>query len=261
MLDPQGPLPPEIYWRRRALAVGVLVVVLAVIVGLVFWVTGGDESNKNTANGTDLTSSSSYALPSAYSDSGSESASPSAGGVSGGGSSGGGGEAAPGGTGGSPAPGAPGDPAAAGAPGETPAPVPASGLCPDQNISVVLYTDKPAYTEGEQPIFTIAVTNAGLSECTRDVGKAMQSVTVLNLAGDRRIWASGDCAPVAGVNNQLLKPGQQVQDTIQWSGTTSTPGCQTPREPVVPGAYQAVAKIGEKASAPITFNIDRVNAQ
>jgi len=239
----------------------VLVVVLAVIVGLVFWVTGGEESNKNTANGTDLTSSSSYALPSAYSDSGSESASPSAGGVSGGGSSGGGGEAAPGGTGGSPAPGAPGDPAAAGAPGETPAPVPASGLCPDQNISVVLYTDKPAYTEGEQPIFTIAVTNAGLSECTRDVGKAMQSVTVLNLAGDRRIWASGDCAPVAGVNNQLLKPGQQVQDTIQWSGTTSTPGCQTPREPVVPGAYQAVAKIGEKASAPITFNIDRVNAQ
>ncbi|PXW35432.1 UNVERIFIED_CONTAM: hypothetical protein DES50_101377 [Williamsia faeni] len=254
MLDPQGPLPPEIYWRRRALAAGVLVVVLAVIVGLVFWVTGGDDSNKNTSNGSDLSSSSSYVLPSAYSDS-SASASASPGGS--GGTSGGGGDVALGQVDASGAPVAPGAVPA----GQTPAPVPASGLCPDQNISVVLYTDKPAYKEGEQPIFTIAVTNAGLSECTRDVGKAMQSVTVLNLAGDRRIWASGDCAPVAGVNNQLLKPGQQVQDTIQWSGTTSTPGCQTPREPVVPGAYQAIAKIGEKPSAPITFNIDRANAQ
>ncbi len=248
-------MPPEIYWRRRALAAGVLVVVLAVIVGLVFWVTGGDESNKNTSNGSDLSSSSSYVLPSAYSDS-SASASASPGG-SGGTAGGGGGDVALGQVDASGAPVAPGAVPA----GQTPAPVPASGLCPDQNISVVLYTDKPAYKEGEQPIFTIAVTNAGLSECTRDVGKAMQSVTVLNLAGDRRIWASGDCAPVAGVNNQLLKPGQQVQDTIQWSGTTSTPGCQTPREPVVPGAYQAIAKIGEKPSAPITFNIDRANAQ
>ena len=247
-------MPPEIYWRRRALAAGVLVVVLAVIVGLVFWVTGGDESNKNTSNGSDLSSSSSYVLPSAYSDS-SASASASPGGS--GGTGGGGGDVALGQVDASGTPGAPGVAPA----GETPAPVPASGLCPDQNISVVLYTDKPAYKEGEQPIFTIAVTNAGLSECTRDVGKAMQSVTVLNLAGDRRIWASGDCAPVAGVNNQLLKPGQQVQDTIQWSGTTSTPGCETPREPVVPGAYQAIAKIGEKPSAPITFNIDRANAQ
>lgn len=254
MLDPQGPLPPEIYWRRRALAVGVLVVVLAVIVGLIFWVTSGDDGGKNTANSTDLTGTPSYALPSAYSDpSGSASASP--GGVNGG--SGGGGAAAP------------GESQAAGRPdangqvqaGDTPAPVPASGLCPDQNISVVLYTDKPVYDEGDQPIFTIAITNAGLSECTRDVGKAMQNVTVLNLAGDRRIWASGDCAPVEGVNNQLLKPGQQVKETIDWSGTTSSPGCQTPREAVAPGSYQAIAKIGEKASEPITFNVTRPAAQ
>lgn len=255
MLDPQGPLPPEIYWRRRALAVGVLVVVLAVIIGLVFWVTGED-NGKNTANSTDLNASSSYALPSAYQD---PSVAQSA--VPGGGS---------GGTGGGDVAGAnPDRPGASGAPGvpggtpvgQTPQPVPASGLCPDQNISVVLYTDKPAYVEGEQPIFTIAITNAGLSDCTRDVGKGMQNVTVLNLAGDRRIWSSGDCAPVEGVNNQLLKPGQQVKDTIDWSGTTSSPGCETPRQPVAPGAYQAVAKIGEKPSAPITFNVNRPNAQ
>lgn len=250
MLDPQGPLPPEIYWRRRALAVGVLVVVLAVIVGLIFWISGGDDGGKNTANSSDLTGTPSYALPSAYSDpSASSSAAP--GGVSGG--SGGGGVAGPGESQAAGQPGTGGQTPA----GDTPEPVPASGLCPDQNVSVVLYTDKPVYNEGDQPIFTIAVTNAGLSECTRDVGKAMQNVTVLNLSGDRRIWASGDCAPVEGVNNQLLKPGQQVKETIDWSGTTSSPGCEAPREAVAPGSYQAVAKIGEKASEPITFNVSR----
>ena len=32
MLEPTGPLPPEIYWRRRALAIGAAVVVLGLIV-------------------------------------------------------------------------------------------------------------------------------------------------------------------------------------------------------------------------------------
>ena len=58
-----------------------------------------------------------------------------------------------------------------------------------------------------------------------------------------------------------FEPGQQVKDTIDWSGTTSSPGCATPRQPVAPGAYQAVAKIGEKPSAPITFNVNRPSAQ
>ncbi|GAB18503.1 hypothetical protein GOEFS_055_00160 [Gordonia effusa NBRC 100432] len=136
-----------------------------------------------------------------------------------------------------------------------PAPVPASGLCPDQNISVVLYTDKPTYKTGDQPQFTIVTTNAGLTACTRDVGKAAQNVVVRTLDGTRTLWSARDCSPLQTVNNQQLQPAQQVRDNITWSGTTSSPGCNKPRVQIPVGAYQAIGKIGERESAPITFNV------
>lgn len=248
MLEPSGPLPPEIYWRRRALAIAVVVVVVAVIIGLIVWASGGSDSPRNTSASV-APSSQAYPSLSPYA---SDSAVPGSGTAGSGGSGGSGG--------------APGQvPASTNAsgvvvPGSTtpsanPTAVPASGLCPDQNISVVLYTDKPTYTVGDKPIFTIVVTNAGLADCTRDVGKDMQNVTVRSLDGTRYIWSATDCSPIATVNNQTLKPAQQFRDTIVWSGTTSTPGCKTPRVVAPAGSYQAVGNLGTKVSAPITFNV------
>lgn len=248
MIEPSGPLPPEIYWRRRVVAFGGAVLVIGLIIGLIIWATssGGDEPSNAAATSSAPSSTIAYSA---------ESSEPSEGaGVAGGGT--GGGVA-----GGNAAAGAPNDASASGAvptPGgesATPGPVPASGLCPDANISVVLYTDKPTYSQGDQPVFTIVTTNAGLTECTRDVGKSAQDVVVRNLDGTRTLWSARDCSPLQTPNNVSLKPSQQVRDTITWSFTTSSPGCDTPRVPVPVGAYQAIGKIGEKESAPITFNV------
>ena len=35
-LEPRGPLPTEIYWRRRGLAIGIAVVVIAIAAAIVF---------------------------------------------------------------------------------------------------------------------------------------------------------------------------------------------------------------------------------
>ena len=127
--------------------------------------------------------------------------------------------------------------------------------CSDQALSVVLYTDKPTYTKGDQPVFTVVVTNGGLAPCSRDVGKAAQNVVVRSLDGTRTLWSAQDCAPDKTVNNQVLNPGQQVQDNVTWSGTTSNPGCNKARVTIPVGAYQAIAKVGARESAPITFNV------
>ncbi|MGV9713106.1 hypothetical protein ACWDTI_20845 [Gordonia sp. NPDC003424] len=242
MIEPQGPLPPEIYWRRRVVAIGGVVVAVALIIGLIVWATGGnDDSPSNAA----ATSSATSASETAYS---SETSAPSSSEEVAGGYGG----AAAGG-GGVPASGSAVAPSAAAA--QAPGPVPASGLCPDSNIGVVLYTDKPTYTTGDQPVFTIVTTNVGLTECTRDVGKAAQDVVVRTLDGTRTLWSARDCSPLQTVNNVTLQPAQQVRDTITWSGTTSNPGCDKPRVPIPVGGYQAIGKIGEKESAPITFNV------
>ena len=140
-------------------------------------------------------------------------------------------------------------------PGTEPVDAAVQNICADQSLSVVLYTDKPTYAVGDQPVFTIVVTNGGLSECNRDLGKAAQNVVVRSLDGARTLWSAQDCAPDKAVNIQLLQPGQQFSDTITWSGTTSSPGCKKPRVQIPAGGFQAVAKIGEKESAPITFNV------
>ncbi|GAA1479585.1 hypothetical protein GCM10009624_00250 [Gordonia sinesedis] len=245
MIEPQGPLPPEIYWRRRIVAAGAALAVVALVVGLIIWTSvGGDDSPQNAAATSSVSSTTTTTTPSAASDS---SEAPSGGGTGGSGGSGGSGGGASGST--DPSGSATAVPSAGGAGGA------AAALCPDQNLAVVLYTDKPTYTTGSQPVFTLVTTNAGLTACTRDVGKASQNVVVRTLDGTRTLWTARDCSPINTVNNQVLQPQQQVKDTITWSGTTSNPGCDKPRVQVPVGSYQAIGKIGEKESAPITFNV------
>jgi len=243
VIEPQGPLPSEIYWRRRIVAGGVGVAVLALVIGLIVWTTsGGDKSPSNAASSSSISTTTTPAYGSSES-----SEAPSGGAGNGGG-----------GSGGNNAAGVSGQPGASQASGDVPAPatgVNGTPLCPDQNIAVVLYTDKPTYTVGDQPVFTIVTTNAGLTACTRDVGKAAQNVVVRTLDGTRTLWSAQDCSPLKDVNNVVLQPKQQATDTITWSGTTSNPGCDKPRVQVPVGSYQAIGKMGEKESAPITFNV------
>jgi ferric-dicitrate binding protein FerR (iron transport regulator) len=41
VIEPSGPLPTEVYWRRRLLAAAVGVVALALVVGLIIWAGSG----------------------------------------------------------------------------------------------------------------------------------------------------------------------------------------------------------------------------
>ncbi|MGO3327007.1 hypothetical protein [Gordonia sp. (in: high G+C Gram-positive bacteria)] len=238
MIEPQGPLPPEVYWRRRLLAIVGAVVAVIVVIALIVWAGSSSDEGSDPANAaaTDSASQTPKA-PAPAPSSSSQAPAPSSQAPSGGGEQGEGGDPS--------APPAPSRDAAASI--ENP--------CTDQSLSVVLYTDKPTYTQGDQPVFTIVTTNGSLAACNRDVGKNAQNVIIRSLDGARTLWSAQDCAPDKAVNVQLLQPGQQVSDDTTWSGTTSSPGCKKPRQQIPAGAYQAIAKVGEKESAPITFNV------
>lgn len=250
MIDPQGPLPPEVYWRRRVVGVVGAVVAVAVVIALIVWAGGsGSGDDSDPQNAAAASSTADAAPPKAPAPSSAKKDSPvSSEAPSGGGDHGQGGDpsAAP----------ESGDPAKSSAPEAAPAGRDGN-TCADQGLSVVLYTDKPTYAAGDQPEFTIVTTNGGLAECSRDIGKNAQNVIVRSLDGARTLWSAQDCAPDKTVNEQVLRPGQQVRDTITWSGTTSSPGCKKPRTQIPAGGYQAIAKLGEKESAPITFNVVR----
>ncbi|MCF8605641.1 hypothetical protein L5I01_19990 [Gordonia sp. HY442] len=238
MIEPQGPLPPEVYWRRRLLAIVGGVVAVIVVIALIVWAGSSSDDGSDPANAAATDSASQTPKAPAPASSSSQAPAPSSDAPSGGGQHGEG-----------------GDPSESAPAPTSDASAPIENLCPDQSLSVVLYTDKPTYTQGDQPVFTLVTTNGSLAACNRDLGKNAQNVIVRSLDGARTLWSAQDCAPDKAVNVQLLQPGQQVNDDTTWSGTTSSPGCKKPRQQIPAGAYQAIAKVGEKESAPITFNV------
>lgn len=215
MLEPTGPLPPEIYWRRRALAAGVAVVVLAVVGLLIMMAArGGDSAGSEAAPVSSSTttvappSSSATSTTAAPSSTTTTSATPIA--------------AAP---------------------------------CADQSLAVKVTVGRPTYKVGEQPTFGIVVTNISAGLCSRDLGSGLPQVAVLSIDGQRRLWASNDCNPGGQPDVRNLKPGEQAAFTVNWLGSTSQPNCAGERIQVPAGAYSVVAQLGVINSAAEPFNI------
>lgn len=250
MLEPNGPLPPEIYWRRRVLAAVVALFAVVVVVLLIVFVGGGKDSSQNAASASSSAPVTTGGLPPSQAPDGAD---PSA--ANNGGGGGGAGGPASGGASASGSASSAANPSGGGVP--TPGAVVAGAPCPDANISVVVGADKATYTLGEQPTFEATVTNAGSVPCSRDIGTGQQQLIVLTLDGSKQLWSNFDCTFQPEIKNEVLQPGQQLRYKLQWAGTTSAPGCQAQRVPVAPGAYQVVAQLGAKRSAPVTFNVVR----
>ena len=233
-MEPNGPLPPQIYWRRRALAIGVAVVVLLLLIWMISSLGGGDspDTKSAAASSSSSASSTSKAAKSGSSESGSASAT-----ASGDSSN----ASAP--------PAAPGESPVAGAP------APPAGQCPDQSLAVKATVEQPTYQVGQEPVFGIVITNIGTSLCERDLGAGLQQALVYTIDGARRLWSNSDCFPNPAPDIRNLGPGQQAAFTVKWSGTTSAPQCAGERTPVQPGAYTVVAQLGALRSAPEPFNI------
>ncbi len=229
-MHPSGPLPSEIYWRRRALAIGVAVVVVAIVAAVIFALVGGSAGADTKA-----------------ADQPAEAAAPA----------------------GQPVILPPNEikktdkpadaPVHDGPPIAKPELVPPVALnpgddCPDATLAVKASSDKPSYLAGEQPKFTMVVTNIGLVQCKRDVGAAVLAASVFSV-DNKRIWANLDCAPSQENSVRTFNPGEQVTTEVTWTGMGSAPNCPLPRPSIGPGTYSLVVQLGDLRSAPVPFII------
>ncbi|MFE9784516.1 hypothetical protein ACFYO7_03965 [Nocardia salmonicida] len=222
MLEPNGPLSPEIYWRRRALAIGVIVVALAIVIWLVTMVArGGDSSGAGSAAASTTTSAESTASASATSSTPSSASSSTA--------------ATPSAT-------------------TSAADQPAAQPCSDQSLALKVTVGQPTYRVGDQPAFGTVITNISSTACARDLGAGPQFL-VYTLDGQRRLWASNDCNQDGPAEIKTLKAGEQLSYKGTWFGTTSQPQCAGDRLQVPAGAYMVVAQLGAVRSAAEPFNL------
>lgn len=257
MLEPVGPLAPEVYWRRRAVALVVLIAAIAMIAWVVGRIFAGGESPVAAASGSSSTAPSSpaHAFPgaagassAAASESASGSESTSAGGSASTGRSTSHTEAAPVTTA-TPADPAPADPAPT-----DPAPAPAPTACDPAAIEVQAAVATDPIRSGDKPTLVLSVINHSQTGCLRDLNAAGQELLIYGADG-ARLWSSNDCYPESSDDTRLLAPGQKVDFSVVWSGKGSSPGCGTPRHTLGAGSYQLEAVQGGVVSARVPLSI------
>ncbi len=138
MFEPYGPLPSAVYWRRRTLALGVVVLLLALGAWGVTVLLGGDQRDSRpaaTRPGAALTGE-----PSATD--------------------------------------RPGKRPAAVAEGAGQARPPTPPVCPDEAVRVGVEVPKKNREAGEPVVFRSVVTNTGDRACRRDTGALLRELVV-----------------------------------------------------------------------------------
>lgn len=224
-----GPLPSTVYWRRRVIVlIGVLLLVVLVAWGCA--AAGSSTPGAGRAGGSggrhgagaSTSSSPSVSVPELLPGSTPTAAGPS--------------------PAGGPSPSVPTVPA-----NTTPAP-----HCADSDLTLV-----PAAVgkvqSGSYPRLSLTIGSTATHDCTRDIGADQQELRLLQ--GKSRIWSSDDCDPSHGSYLTTFHPGTHVTYTLIWAGTTSTPGCKSPRTTVPPGTYQLLGRVGTKVSDPVNITI------
>ena len=233
-LEPRGPLPTEIYWRRRGLALGIAVVVIGIAAAIVVaFVSNSAGAKPASVNKPAAQGQSNSPAPQAPPSAGPDSNAPAA-----------------------PAQGQSPESVTPTAAVQPPPVLNPGDDCPDSTLAVKGLTNAPQYFIGDQPKFTMVVTNIGLVACKRDVGAAVLAAYVYSL-DNKRLWSNLDCAPSNETLVKTFTPGEQVTTAVTWTGMGSAPHCPLPRPAIGPGTYNLVVQLGNVRSQAVPFILNQ----
>jgi len=215
-----GPLPAAVYWRRRAVVLAGMVLVIAVI-----WYVFSGATAPAGAGATGATPGPGSSQPS------------------------------PTGTilrpiiGGSPTPSA----TAFTLPttGQT-------GACTDDEMQVTAAAASEQAPYGTPVSLTIRFRNISARSCQRDIGADVQELRIHS--GETLVWSSDDCSTNHGHNMSTFAANQEAKFTLTWTGRVSRSGtgavtCSAAAPAPQPGVYQLVGRLGDKLSAPVTLRL------
>lgn len=230
-----GPLPPAVYWRRRAIVAGALFVIILLIV----YACGGsgssgadgarhtavEETHGPTPSPSLLLSSSPSLSPRSPSPSVSD---------------------------------APSTLATSSTSSEHGTPT-----CSDRDIKVTATIESTSASTnrlqyGGTFSLQLRIQNISDHACSRDVGGVLESLTV-SKNGDK-VWSSDDCDSDKGAKKhdvRVFPPNVAILAQVNWNSYLNTSkSCVKRKTPAAKGKYQLVGRVGSAASATTTFTIE-----
>jgi hypothetical protein len=236
-LNPIGPLPPSVYWRRRIFLIGIP---LATVLLFAYSCSGGS-SVLPASQGAGTRPTVAPTTPSIITP-------------------------GPGPTGSlPPAPAYPGvgptapvtstAAAATGSAGATGGPGGAGSVgCV---LTVVVHLDKsgqggPAvYAADQDPSFSVVLNNVGSANCRFDLSGKGIVITVTPMGSTTGVWSSAACATSADL--RVLGPSEGYTETVRWRRERAVDSCPSPQPTVNAGSYAVTAAVGGVTAASVQF--------
>ncbi len=220
LMNPVGPEESSTYWRRRA----IVLVAMAVLLWLGWMAVGAAIGSSDADEAAAPAPTPTYGLSIAPSEEPADVADAEAGDA-----------ASPEATG-------------AGEDADVDASPSPGGPCLDGDVEVAAETAGSSTEEGQGLGLTMTVTNTGTLSCTRDVGAGANELTISS--GTTVVWSSDHCNPSDAVSDVLLEPGEPWSTAMTWPGIASASGCQADQALVTAGTYSFVARNGSVTSQP-----------
>lgn len=232
MFHPLGHQPPSVYWRRRLVVLGSLVLLVVLVVLTVDAVTSGKDG---PARGSSLSTHAARtpSTPSTHAPATHTSAHTSAGSKSS--------------TSKSSTPNS--STSKSGSSSSSAAPLP----CAAKDLAVSAVAGQTSYHVGDQPLLEMQVVNTGAQPCVEDLADRDVELRVYN--GESRVWGSHDCQIQPGSDERTLGVNMPVRVQITWSGLTSQPKCAGTRQRVGAGTYTLYAVLAGKTGKATQFTI------
>jgi len=221
-----GPLPPAVYWRRRAIVLGIAVIIIFLIVQSC---SGGD------ANSVGNTATEKTTPPAAQST----------------------------GTVLRPeveAPPTKSTPTTQPSPTAAPttgaaAPQTEDGTCTDAEMLVTAIPELTTAQRGQTIAIRLRIKNQGKRTCTRDVGADQQELYIKR--GAEKVWSSDTCGNVKGSEVKPFTPGFEREYRVDWNGHDVSKCANNLANGPIPAAgdYQVFARLGTKTSNPVKLTL------
>lgn len=125
--------------------------------------------------------------------------------------------------------------------------------CDPHLITVSASTDKATYAPNEKPVFTMKVTNGNPVPCEVNVGTKQMEFLVVS--GTDRVFSSKDCQADAQDLTKTIAAGAAETANFPWDRVRSTEGCKAVTVQPKPGIYVMTASLGATTSSKAVFEL------
>jgi hypothetical protein len=129
--------------------------------------------------------------------------------------------------------------------------------CTDDEMLITAEAAQTEFASGTTVRFTIRIRNDADRTCSRDIGGDLRELYLRAGEGASNVWSSRDCNPPTGTDTRELTPGFEQEHWVDWKGLASDAcdGDKPAGEPVPPGDYELVARLGTAYSEPLAISI------